>query len=170
MERCTLDRRLRHPLCALLTLDLADGKGRHHPSDQPRRAEASVIVFSLQDTESIDASALQLISEVVAAYAARSVLVRLINCPSDQFKSKLTVKTCADLLGARPAGGAGASREGWGAGALRRWYERCRVLFQTLTESSFDRIPRAAERPVRSERVERDSFRIFILSSSPRCQ
>ncbi|KAL8286278.1 hypothetical protein RQP46_004766 [Phenoliferia psychrophenolica] len=51
------------------------GKGRHHPSDQPRRAEASVIIFSLQDTESIDASALQLIIEVVEAYAARSVLI-----------------------------------------------------------------------------------------------
>lgn len=35
-----------------------------------------MIVFSLQDTEAIDASALQLITEVVEAYAARSVLVR----------------------------------------------------------------------------------------------
>lgn len=34
-----------------------------------------MIVFSLQDTEAIDASALQLITEVVEAYAARSVLI-----------------------------------------------------------------------------------------------
>jgi len=27
------------------------GKGRHHPSDQPRRAEASVIIFHLADVE-----------------------------------------------------------------------------------------------------------------------
>ncbi|KAM0755617.1 hypothetical protein T439DRAFT_320323 [Meredithblackwellia eburnea MCA 4105] len=51
------------------------GRGRHHPSDRPRRAEASVIIFSLQDTEDIDASALQLLSEVVEAYVARSVLI-----------------------------------------------------------------------------------------------
>lgn len=27
------------------------GKGRHHPSDQPRRGEASVIIFHLADVE-----------------------------------------------------------------------------------------------------------------------
>lgn len=51
------------------------GKGKHHPSDQPRRAEASVVIFHLVDVEDIDASALQLISEVVEAYASRSVMV-----------------------------------------------------------------------------------------------
>ncbi|KAI5478550.1 sulfate transporter [Pseudohyphozyma bogoriensis] len=51
------------------------GKGRHHPSDQPRRGEASVIIFHLADVEDVDASALQLILEVVEAYVSRSVLV-----------------------------------------------------------------------------------------------
>lgn len=51
------------------------GKGRHHPSDQPRRAEASVLVFHLADVEDIDASALQVLLELVESYASRSVLV-----------------------------------------------------------------------------------------------
>ncbi|ORY73400.1 sulfate transporter family-domain-containing protein [Leucosporidium creatinivorum] len=51
------------------------GRGRHHPSDQPRRGEASVIIFHCVDVEDIDASALQLISELVGGYASRSVLI-----------------------------------------------------------------------------------------------
>ena len=71
------------------------GRGRHHPSDRPRRAEASVIIFHCVDVEGrcqarlrivwtscsclsftdIDASALQLIYELVESYASRSVLI-----------------------------------------------------------------------------------------------
>ncbi|SCZ90972.1 BZ3500_MvSof-1268-A1-R1_Chr1-3g02435 [Microbotryum saponariae] len=51
------------------------GQGRHHPSETPSRAEASVIIFHLVDVEDIDASALQLIYELVEAYVSRSVLV-----------------------------------------------------------------------------------------------
>ncbi|SCV68855.1 BQ2448_976 [Microbotryum intermedium] len=51
------------------------GQGKHHPSETPSRAEASVIIFHLVDVEDIDASALQLIYELVEAYVSRSVLV-----------------------------------------------------------------------------------------------
>jgi hypothetical protein len=74
------------------------GKGRHHPSARPTRAEASVIIFHLADVEGessprlprlfgtdgvhgvdIDASALQLLLEIVHSYVNRSVLVSLIS-------------------------------------------------------------------------------------------
>ncbi|KAM0793395.1 hypothetical protein ACM66B_000847 [Microbotryomycetes sp. NB124-2] len=51
------------------------GKGRHHPSDQPTRAEASVIIFHCPDVEDIDASALQLIHEMVESYVTKSVVI-----------------------------------------------------------------------------------------------
>ena len=53
------------------------GHGRHHPSEEPRRAEASVVIFHLADVGEVDASALQIMRELVGSYTARSVLVRL---------------------------------------------------------------------------------------------
>lgn len=52
------------------------GHGRHHPSEEPRRAEASVVIFHLADVAEVDASALQIMRELVESYTARSVLVR----------------------------------------------------------------------------------------------
>lgn len=52
------------------------GAVRHHPADEPRREEASVVVFQLADVAEVDASALQIMLEVVQSYAARDVLVR----------------------------------------------------------------------------------------------
>ncbi|GAA5856309.1 hypothetical protein JCM8547_000863 [Rhodosporidiobolus lusitaniae] len=51
------------------------GAARHHPSDAPRRAEASVVVFHLADVAEVDASACQILGEIAESYAGRSVLV-----------------------------------------------------------------------------------------------
>ncbi|GAA6053425.1 hypothetical protein JCM3770_005160, partial [Rhodotorula araucariae] len=50
------------------------GPQRAHPSEEPRRAEASVVIFHLADVADVDASALQIMRELVESYAARSVL------------------------------------------------------------------------------------------------
>lgn len=52
------------------------GHGRHHPAEEPRRAEASVVIFDLSDVNEVDASALVILLEIVEAYSLRSVLVR----------------------------------------------------------------------------------------------
>ncbi|GAA5898737.1 hypothetical protein JCM5296_006703 [Sporobolomyces johnsonii] len=56
------------------------GHRRHHPSDEPARAEASVVIFQLVDVGEVDASALQLVAELVESYSARSVLVYWVQC------------------------------------------------------------------------------------------
>ncbi|GAA6006635.1 hypothetical protein JCM10207_005000 [Rhodosporidiobolus poonsookiae] len=56
------------------------GAQRHHPADAPSRAEASVVVFQLADVQEVDASALQILSEVAESYMARSVLIYWCHC------------------------------------------------------------------------------------------
>ncbi|GAA5838503.1 hypothetical protein JCM9279_003264 [Rhodotorula babjevae] len=56
------------------------GHGRHHPSEEPRRAEASVVIFHLADVGEVDASALQIMRELVGSYTARSVLIYWTQC------------------------------------------------------------------------------------------
>ncbi|KPV78239.1 uncharacterized protein RHOBADRAFT_32890, partial [Rhodotorula graminis WP1] len=56
------------------------GHGRHHPSEEPRRAEASVVIFHLADVGEVDASALQIMRELVESYTARSVLIYWTQC------------------------------------------------------------------------------------------
>ena len=56
------------------------GKGRHHPSDEPRRAEASVIIFSLQDTESTFYVYLQKMVHLDSQTLARHRRVRSAAC------------------------------------------------------------------------------------------
>jgi len=51
------------------------GASKHHPSDHPTRTEAQVLIFHLADVEHIDASALQIVSEVVEGYVRRRVQV-----------------------------------------------------------------------------------------------
>lgn len=51
------------------------GHGRHHPAEQPRREEASVIIFDLVDVNEVDASALVILLELIEAYSLRGVLV-----------------------------------------------------------------------------------------------
>ncbi|KAG0662951.1 hypothetical protein C6P46_003039 [Rhodotorula mucilaginosa] len=56
------------------------GHGRHHPAEEPRRAEASVVIFDLSDVNEVDASALVILLEIVEAYSLRSVLVFWTQC------------------------------------------------------------------------------------------
>ncbi|BGP12538.1 hypothetical protein JCM10213_007618 [Rhodosporidiobolus nylandii] len=56
------------------------GAKRHHPADEPHREEASVVIFQLADVAEVDASALQILKEVVDSYTARSALVYWCNC------------------------------------------------------------------------------------------
>ncbi|GAA6031993.1 hypothetical protein JCM8097_003378 [Rhodosporidiobolus ruineniae] len=56
------------------------GAKKHHPSDAPRRSEASVVVFQLGDVHEIDASACQILGEIVESYTARDVLIYWTNC------------------------------------------------------------------------------------------
>ncbi|GAA5897412.1 hypothetical protein JCM6882_001880 [Rhodosporidiobolus microsporus] len=56
------------------------GARRAHPADEPRRAEASVVVFHLADVQEVDASAAQILGEVVESYCAREAVIYFTNC------------------------------------------------------------------------------------------
>ncbi|KAI0262199.1 sulfate anion transporter [Gloeopeniophorella convolvens] len=49
------------------------GVHRSHPSDTPRREQASVLIFHMADVESCDASAVQIFHELFESYQARDV-------------------------------------------------------------------------------------------------
>ena len=62
------------------------GEGKHHPSDPARRAEASVLILHLADVDWVDASALQILHEVLEDYSRRGALVYLCHLQRhDQF-------------------------------------------------------------------------------------
>jgi len=44
------------------------GVDKLHPSEEPRRQQASVLVFHLSDVESVDASAAQILYELLEDY------------------------------------------------------------------------------------------------------
>ena len=68
------------------------GHGRHHPAEEPRRAEASVVIFDLSDVNEVDASALVILLEIVEAYSLRSVLV----CPESlSFRGPFADRSCS---------------------------------------------------------------------------
>ncbi|GAA5844701.1 hypothetical protein JCM11251_007353 [Rhodosporidiobolus azoricus] len=56
------------------------GARRAHPADEPSRAEASVVVFQLGDVQEVDASAAQILGEVVESYVARDAVIYFTNC------------------------------------------------------------------------------------------
>ena len=75
------------------------GHGRHHPSEEPRRAEASVVIFHLADVGEVDASALQIMRELVESYTARSVLVRPLFLSLSLSPSRArSVRTFVELM------------------------------------------------------------------------
>jgi len=49
------------------------GIAKSHPSEEPRRAEASILVFHLADVETCDASAAQIFGELCEEYKSRGV-------------------------------------------------------------------------------------------------
>jgi MFS superfamily sulfate permease-like transporter len=51
------------------------GAERSHPADEPRRSEASVVVFEMRDVVGIDPGAARVLEEVVKSYMERDVLV-----------------------------------------------------------------------------------------------
>ncbi|EKM53615.1 uncharacterized protein PHACADRAFT_176024 [Phanerochaete carnosa HHB-10118-sp] len=51
------------------------GQERHHPSEEPQRQHAHTLVFHLADMDSIDASAIQILHELVETYHARGVAI-----------------------------------------------------------------------------------------------
>ncbi|KAG5638446.1 hypothetical protein H0H81_012663 [Sphagnurus paluster] len=75
------------------------GAKKSHPSEDPRRQQASVLVFHLADVESIDASAAQIFFELLEEYKNRGVglfITHLAPSPRETFSKAGIV----DLLGA----------------------------------------------------------------------
>ncbi|EMD33228.1 hypothetical protein CERSUDRAFT_118269 [Gelatoporia subvermispora B] len=76
------------------------GHSKHHPSDEPLRQHASVLIFHLADVDTIDASAVQIFYELMETYKTRGVglyIAHLKPVPHDQFERAGVV----DLLGER---------------------------------------------------------------------
>jgi len=63
------------------------GPNRAHPSEPPRREEATALVFHMADVEEIDASAAQIFSEILTTYKSRGVLVHFAQTRSGVYKS-----------------------------------------------------------------------------------
>ncbi|GAA5915751.1 uncharacterized protein JCM6883_002945 [Sporobolomyces salmoneus] len=51
------------------------GPERSHPADEPRRSEASVVVFEMKDVVGVDPGAAMVLEEVVKSYGDRDVLI-----------------------------------------------------------------------------------------------
>jgi len=74
------------------------GIQKNHPSEAPRRREASVLVFHLADVEKIDASAAQIMLELMEDYKSRGVglfITHLNSAPRETFRKAGIL----DLLG-----------------------------------------------------------------------
>ncbi|CCM02968.1 uncharacterized protein FIBRA_05083 [Fibroporia radiculosa] len=75
------------------------GVNKHHPSDEPSRENASVLVFHLADVDSVDASAAQIFYELVETYQSRGVglyVTHLKGRPRAVFKRAGIVKLLGD--------------------------------------------------------------------------
>ncbi|KAF9816803.1 hypothetical protein IEO21_03883 [Rhodonia placenta] len=71
------------------------GVTKHHPSDEPRRESADVLVFHLADVDSIDASAAQIFYELVDTYQSRGVglyITHLKKGPRESFERAGIIK------------------------------------------------------------------------------
>lgn len=76
------------------------GHDKHHPSEEPHRQYANVLVFHMADVDSIDASAVQIFRELVETYKGRGVglyITHLKGGPRESFE----LAGLADLLGER---------------------------------------------------------------------
>jgi high affinity sulfate transporter 1 len=62
------------------------GDGQSHPSEEPRRQQASVLVFHMADMESCDASAVQIFHELFETYQRRGVGVFITHLRSGPRK------------------------------------------------------------------------------------
>lgn len=62
------------------------GHGRSHPSDEPSRPQATVLIFHMADVETIDASAVDLFHELVETYKNRGVGVFITHLRIGPYK------------------------------------------------------------------------------------
>jgi high affinity sulfate transporter 1 len=75
------------------------GDGQSHPSEEPRRQQASVLVFHMADVESCDASAVQIFHELFETYQSRGVgvfITHLRSGPRKMFDKAGVVKLLGD--------------------------------------------------------------------------
>ncbi|KAH8923288.1 sulfate permease [Atractiella rhizophila] len=57
------------------------GHSPHHPSDEPRRREAEILIFHWADVEQIDAEAVHIVLEVVESYQRKGTVVYFTHVP-----------------------------------------------------------------------------------------
>jgi len=62
------------------------GHDRSHPSDEPRRPQATVLIFHMADVDTVDASAVHLFYELVATYKNRGVGVFITHLRIGPYK------------------------------------------------------------------------------------
>jgi len=74
------------------------GTKKSHPSEDPRRQEASVLVFHLADVETIDASAAQIFFELLEEYKSRGVGLFITHLPPGP-RETFSKAGIVDLLG-----------------------------------------------------------------------
>jgi len=74
------------------------GPQRHHPSEEPSRREASVLVFHMADVDTCDASAAQIFHELLEEYKSRGVGLYLAHTRSRVFK-KFKKAGIVDMIG-----------------------------------------------------------------------
>jgi len=89
------------------------GAERSHPADEPRRSEASVVVFEMKDVVGIDPGAARVLEEVVKSYGDRDVLVSSLFSLSCRLDSYLTVLCDSDLLGSTANESVGNLEKSW---------------------------------------------------------
>ncbi|PFH53352.1 hypothetical protein AMATHDRAFT_1412 [Amanita thiersii Skay4041] len=63
------------------------GVGKSHPSERPRRQEASILVFHMADVESCDASAAQIFCELLDEYRSRGVGLFITHLRSGPYRT-----------------------------------------------------------------------------------
>lgn len=62
------------------------GPRKSHPSDAPRRQEAKAIILHMGDVEDIDASAMQILGELVSSYSERGVGIYFTHLRKKEFE------------------------------------------------------------------------------------
>ncbi|KAI0686700.1 sulfate anion transporter [Cytidiella melzeri] len=74
------------------------GHDQHHPSEAPHRQHANTLVFHLADVDSIDASAVQILQELIETYQGRGVGIYITHLKG-QTRRTFEIAGLCDLLG-----------------------------------------------------------------------
>lgn len=74
------------------------GPKKSHPSDSPRRSAAKAVILHMGDVDDIDASALQILYELVTAYHERGVGIYFVHL-KPQHLAQFHLVGITDLLG-----------------------------------------------------------------------